>query len=231
MLKSQSPAVRARSIVASAPTLQLRTDTHGAHSGFGIEGVDPMGRPYMVLPKTGDFARDLYIAGELPGEVLLVDIAAISVRQRERARLTLTGWLEYVGEGLLALDPQEICLEIDGERHYVDVDDYQLASPDPLAAHEAEILQHLCSGHAGELAALVASLPREVTESASRIAPLSLNRQALTLRVESGVSHVDVAMALPGGELATTADEVLVAMRALLVSCCEQTNAGSPREA
>ncbi|MFD7611166.1 DUF2470 domain-containing protein [Streptomyces sp. NPDC059828] len=145
----------------------------------------------------------------------ITDIAPVAVRQRVRGRAWLAGWLTAArGEDrarcielLAERHPVSAVLESDGEQPAwmpvrLEVGEISLddlwgagcvdpellagARPDPVARHEAELLQHLHSAHGDQVRALATLLgdrpetdPAEVRE----VVPLALDRFGLRVRL------------------------------------------------
>jgi hypothetical protein len=235
---SPGPAEAARSLLLTGSTLRLSPEDHGRVVALGGYAVDGRGRVLLPVP----LGHALAGLPETPALLEVVDTAPVACRERRRGTLQLTGWLEAVDRGvaedlwaaahhepltapvsLLRFEPIEIRLEL-ADRSPVDVDpdEFAEAEPDPVAAHEADVLQHLAAGHAVQVEALRSRLPRGWRD-ADRIVPLRLHRRALVLRLERGGLATDVALALPHPAADTAADtaaDVMLALQSLLTDCC-----------
>ncbi|MCX5608992.1 DUF2470 domain-containing protein [Streptomyces sp. NBC_00047] len=152
---------------------------------------------------------------DLTAVIEITDVAPVSVPHRIRGRAWLTGWLTQVrgaeraacaalladrrpvGELLgmagrpawvmLRLEVGEISVDDLWGAEHVDPDDFAAAEPDPISAHEAELLQHLTSSHSdriGELCGLLGS--READGMTAT--PLALDRLGLRVRFTGGAT-------------------------------------------
>jgi hypothetical protein len=139
----------------------------------------------------------------------ITDVAPVSVPQRIRGRCWVTGWLTAVpdgeyehcarllagrvptrrrGELLLRLEAGEAFADDLWGAEPVEPDEFAAAVADPLAGHEAELLQHLASAHQDQLGALCATLGDRADGCAGweRVAPLALDRFGIRLRFWRG---------------------------------------------
>lgn len=230
------PPETARSLAATATTLTVHLCTVPGLITVGGYATDSRGR--LLVPTSADcrVLAAVRAAGALSARAVATDVAPLPVRCRVRGRLELTGRLDVVaaedaepawaqaagtalepGRVVLRLTPRLVRLHGCSGEGPVDVDPaaYAQARPDPLAAHEADVLSHLCSGHPEQVRALARLLPRRVVAGARRVVPLRLNRHALVLRVERDGGDIDVPVALACRH-AEHPGEVLVALRALL---------------
>ncbi|MFJ7157732.1 DUF2470 domain-containing protein [Streptomyces sp. NPDC101118] len=86
---------------------------------------------------------------------------------------------------LLRLEVGEVGVDDLWGTEYVDPDALAAAAPDPLAAHEAELLQHLHAAHGdrvGGLCALLGAREAEAGAGGRRAVPLALDRFGLRIR-------------------------------------------------
>ncbi|MFG2982403.1 DUF2470 domain-containing protein [Streptomyces sp. NPDC048258] len=151
---------------------------------------------------------------DLTAVIEITDVAPVSVAHRIRGRAWLAGWLtpvrgddraacaallaerHPVGEllglaesrwRLLRLEVGEISVDDLWGAEHVDPEDMAAAEPDPMVAHEAELLQHLHSAHGdriGELCGLLG--PREAGDLTA--VPLALDRLGLRVRFTGGAA-------------------------------------------
>ncbi|KDN86049.1 DUF2470 domain-containing protein [Kitasatospora cheerisanensis] len=131
----------------------------------------------------------------LTAELDCVDVAPVAVPHRVRGRLRARGRLtrspgESAAEGvLLRLDLDHLALDdLWGSECCVDPAALAAAEPDPVAADEAGMLQHLAAAHADQLLLLGARAlgdrpdgpgPRQLRE----VRPVALDRRGLRLRL------------------------------------------------
>ncbi|MET9291901.1 DUF2470 domain-containing protein [Streptomyces sp. NPDC003077] len=74
----------------------------------------------------------------------------------------------------------------------VEPDDFAAAAPDPLVAHEAELLQHLHASHGEQvrgLCALMGDRSARVCGRTGQVAPVALDRFGLRVRFTDGDRH------------------------------------------
>jgi hypothetical protein len=145
---------------------------------------------------------------EITAVLEITDVAPVSVPHRVRGRAWVLGWLTAVppadreecsrllggrvplaqrGELLVRLETGEAYTDDLWGAAGVEPEEFAAAVPDPLAAHEAELLQHLAGAHQDQLAALCAGLGDRGGRGAGcagweRVAPLALDRFGIRLR-------------------------------------------------
>ncbi|MEU2111334.1 DUF2470 domain-containing protein [Streptomyces sp. NPDC019507] len=144
----------------------------------------------------------------------ITDVAPVAVRQRIRGRAWLAGWLTAVRNGdraryerllaerhpehapsytdadhpawmLVRLETGEISLDDLWGAGCVDPADLGATEPDPVAPHEAELLQHLHSAHGEQVRGLAGLLGERAGEAGAAVrdvVPLALDRFGLRLR-------------------------------------------------
>ncbi|WP_328422016.1 DUF2470 domain-containing protein [Streptomyces sp. NBC_00443] len=190
-----TPAERARSVLAAAGSLTVTTQGHRIEL-IGLHTVDAAARLLLHNPPDGHLAAELAVAphGDLAALVEFTDVAAVAVRERVRSRLTLGGWLSALGPETLVFHPARAVLTEDDGTTIIGLDELTLASPDPLATHEAEMLGRLDSAHADTVAPLARLLPAREQLGAAGVRPLRLDRHGLVLRLETADSHHDVRL-------------------------------------
>jgi hypothetical protein len=89
------------------------------------------------------------------------------------------------GWALLRLEVGEACVDDLWGADAVEPEDFATADPDPLAPHEAELLQHLHAAHDGQmrlLRALLGDHPDRACGTRGRAIPLALDRFGLRVR-------------------------------------------------
>ncbi|MFI0235592.1 DUF2470 domain-containing protein [Streptomyces sp. NPDC016845] len=194
-------AERARTILAAAGSLALSLTGSGLRFDcVALHTVDVASRLLLLDPAEPGLAAALAAA---PGSGLAAfaectDIAPVGVRDRVRARLALSGRLAPAGPGTLVLRPARAALSVGDAVRTLDAPTLAAAHPDPLAAHEAELLGHLDTGHADLLVQLAGLVRQGDLSGIERIRPLSLDRKGLVLRLErTGDAFDDVRIGFP----------------------------------
>ncbi|MFV0128727.1 DUF2470 domain-containing protein [Streptomyces sp. HMX112] len=196
-----SDAERVRSVLAAAGSLTVTTDGHSCDL-MGAHHVDRRGRLTLRLPADGCLASRSALArrGVLAALVEFTDVAPTAVRDRVRARVTLSGWLTpdrpAPGDDRthLRLDAARATLTTPAGTVRVGLDEIVLTEPDPLAAHEAALLTHLADAHPGTVERLTRLADPRDLQGVVRVRPLAVDRYALTLRLEQPHGHRDVRL-------------------------------------
>ncbi|MFI6013517.1 DUF2470 domain-containing protein [Streptomyces sp. NPDC051243] len=192
-----TPAERARSVLSAAGSLTITTHGHRVDL-IGLHTVDAAARLLLQNPPDAlPIAAELASApqGDLAALVEFTDIAPVAVRERVRARLTLGGRLTALGPRALVFNAARAVLTADDGTTVVGLDRLALASPDPLATHEAEMLARMDAAHADTVAPLARLLPPRLQLGATEIRPLRLDRHGLVLRVETPDAYHDTRLA------------------------------------
>lgn len=166
----------------------------------------------MVPPEIG--AAVLTSRDDVAAVLHLVDVAPVAVPQRVRAHCWVAGWLSTPsGSGLgqaaarlaaathdpallasggsrsgavVRLEPGEVLVDDLWGAEHVEPDAYGAAAADPVAVHEAELLQHLASAHSAELYHLCRLA--DAAAKGDHVAPVALDRYGLRLRC-TGPTH------------------------------------------
>ncbi|WP_330238029.1 DUF2470 domain-containing protein [Streptomyces sp. NBC_00525] len=194
-----SAAERTRTLVqstCSAVLLVPGLESAGSDQLMPLSrGVGPDGDLFLEFPEVSPVVRAAAHAqdDELPAVLEITDVAPVSVPHRVRGRARIAGRLTAVpgmagpGRMLLRLETGEAYVDDLWGTESVTAEDFRDASPDPLAAHEADLLQHLHAAHPEELAALSGLLGSRAscTCAAHRpaVVPLALDRLGLRVRV------------------------------------------------
>ncbi|MFI9722303.1 DUF2470 domain-containing protein [Streptomyces sp. NPDC052396] len=172
-----------------------------------VRSVGPDGDVFLLFPadspavRTATHAQD----DEVPAVLELTDVAPVAVPHRIRGRAWISGWLTTV-PGATA-DPGRALVRLEfGEAHVddlwgterVDAAAFAAAEADPLAGHEAELLQHLHSGHGDQVSSLRSLLsgPQSWTP-ADRVIPLALDRFGLRVRFVRAAGSFDARFDFP----------------------------------
>ncbi|WP_328971852.1 DUF2470 domain-containing protein [Streptomyces sp. NBC_00239] len=187
-------AERVRSVLLAAHSMSVVTDGRREE----VRRLEPVGvMGHMRLHAPGDEAQAT--AGErVPVRMEFTDIAPTAVRDRVRARVTVTGLLT----GPYRPDATEIThvefgqavIEDAAGRAYVTLDELEAASADPLATAEASMLTHLVDDHAELVPLLLRLVPDLRTTGLLRALPVAMDRYGITLRLEYALGHDDVPL-------------------------------------
>lgn len=97
---------------------------------------------------------------------------------------------------LLRLEVGEISVDDLWGAERVDPDDLAAAEPDPMVAHETELLQHLASSHADRIGDLRALLGPRDAEGVTAV-PLALDRLGLRVRFTGARTSFDARFDFP----------------------------------
>ncbi|MER8187902.1 DUF2470 domain-containing protein [Kitasatospora sp. NPDC094015] len=211
--RAQRPtsAERVLSVLTSAHSMTVVSDGASAEVRR-LDGTGVIGRIHLHDPVPPSAPGP---AGRIPVRLEFTDVAPTAVRDRVRARVTVTGLLAVPydpgAESTCMEFGQAVVEDADG-RAYVTLDELQRSAPDPLACCEAGLLTHLVDDHPE----LVPLLLRLVTPGGglTRALPLALDRYGLTLRLEYPRTHADVR--LPFATPVAGADQAGPQIHALL---------------
>lgn len=203
--------------------------------------VTDSGELMLLLPAHAPAARAAAHArdDELTCVLELTDVAPVAVPNRVRGRAWVAGWLTAVApeehgaairllaerqprSPVVAPGWQLLRLEV-GEAHaddlwgagHVEPEEFAGATADPLAPHEAELLQHLDAAHGGQLRSLCTLLGDDGRGCGAwqRITPLALDRFGLRLRLTAEGHCCDARFDFP--EPVRDVAELRAAMRQL----------------
>ncbi|GAA3882823.1 DUF2470 domain-containing protein [Streptomyces sedi] len=174
--------------------------------------VTPRGDVLLLVPADSLAGRTAVHAqhDEMTAVMEITDVAPVSVPQRIRGKAWVAGWLTAVPAEesgacrrllarahpagptpgaawtLLRLEPGEAYVDDLWGQEPVEPDEFAEATADPLARHEAELLQHLAASHQDQLGSLCRLLgdaaPDAPRDAGLSVAPLSLDRFGLRLR-------------------------------------------------
>ncbi|OEV05962.1 DUF2470 domain-containing protein [Streptomyces nanshensis] len=208
-------AERVRSILAAAHSMTVvsdgtRTEVHRLDD-TGAAGNVHLHSPPETAPPPGE--------RRIPVRLELTDIAPTPVRDRLRARVTLTGLLAEPYDK----DAHSTCMEFgqavledSGGRSFVTLDELQETPPDPLAVCEASMLTHFLDGHAEEVRHLLRIVRPRPEQGMLRAVPVALDRYGLTLRLE--YPHSDRDARLPFQAPVNHPDQVGSRIQALVAT-------------
>ncbi|SHN33765.1 DUF2470 domain-containing protein [Actinacidiphila paucisporea] len=182
--------------LAPAPTTPLVPLRHS---------VGPAGDVFLLFPRESPAVRAVRAAADDEAAAVLeiTDVAPVAVPYRIRGRAWVAGWLTAVpggsfetGAELLRLEVGDISLDDLWGAAQVDPDEFADAAADPLAAHEAEALQHLAAAHAGEVGSLC-SLVSGAGRCTTGAVPVALDRFGLRVRFRAEGGGFDARFDFP----------------------------------
>lgn len=198
-------AERVRSVLSSARSLTVSTDGYDCDL-FGPHTLDGGSRLKFRLSADCRLAEQAARSprGALAALVRFTDVAPTAVRDRVRARVTLSGWLTpdgpkpEAGGGVdFRLDTAHVSLETAADTVSVGLDQLALAEADPLAGVEAGLITHLTDAHADAMAHLTRLVDPRQLQGVVGVWPLALDRYGITLRLERVRTHHDVRLPFP----------------------------------
>lgn len=204
----QAAAERVRSLLAQAVSFSLTTDGQ-CYDLIGMHSVGRNGRITLAAQADSPLAAEVAAAphGSLAVLLEFTDIAPTPLRDRVRARVTMSGWLTPAGpagahggdggDGDLRLDLARVTLRTAAGTQEVSLDAFALAQPDPLAVEEAAMLTHLADAHGEMVADLVVLAGSRLPYGVVRALPLAVDRYAITLRCEYREGHCDLRIPFP----------------------------------
>lgn len=191
-----TPAERLRSIIAAAHSMTVVTDGR-SEEVHGLDGDDPLGRVHLHDPSESHDHR----VPRIPIRLELTDVSPAPVRERVRARVTLSG---LVADPYRADSGESTCMELGQAvlqdargRTYVTLEQIQEAAVDPLATCEAAMLHHLVADHPELVPLLLRLVAPGVKRGLVRALPLAMDRYGITLRLERRAGHEDVRLPFP----------------------------------
>ncbi|MFF7177654.1 DUF2470 domain-containing protein [Streptomyces sp. NPDC008121] len=201
VLPEQTAPELVRSVLARAVSLSLTTEGQ-EYDLIGLHAVDRKGRITLRPQPDSPLAAQIASAprGSLAALLEFTDIAPTALRDRVRARVTVSGWLAPAdgpdGE-TLRLDLARVTLKTSARTTEVGLDAFALAAPDPLAVEEAAMLTHLADAHDDMVADLVVLAGARLPHGVVRVMPLAVDRHGITLRCEYREGHCDLRLLFP----------------------------------
>ncbi|MEU8617501.1 DUF2470 domain-containing protein [Streptomyces sp. NPDC048623] len=198
-----TPAERLRTIIAAAHSMTVVSDGR-YEEVHGLDGPGPLGRIHLHDPAESSgragsaHGRD---TARIPIRLELTDISPTPVRDRVRARVTLSGLVAAPyradSDGSTCMELGQAVIEDARGRTYVTLEQLEEAEPDPMATCEAPMLHHLVAGHPELVTLLLRLVEPAVKRGLVRALPLALDRYGITLRLEGRAGHRDVRLAFP----------------------------------
>src|SRR4051794_10987256 len=227
--RGPSLAERARTVAGRPAAAVCAAGIDG--SRVLAHGTTAEGQVLVVVPTDGEVCTAVRSSadGDLAALLMVTDHAPVPLREPVRAQVWLSGWLSPLagaderaaalafaevaplgalldvgrGASLLRLDLAEVVLGECGAVTEVDPEAYLAAEPDPLAAVEAQVLQHLDQEPPDELALLRSRVPSSWLADGDAVRPLGLDRYGFRLRIEQHSGHRDLRV--PFAEPVSTA--------------------------
>jgi hypothetical protein len=191
-----------RSVLTAARSLTLTTEGHRAEL-VGSHTVEASGHLVIDVPADSHLGVEVAYApgGALETMIEFTDVAPVSVPDRIRVRVSLSGWLRLADGGAasiaLRFEPDGITVEEGGRSRDVGLDELRLAEPDPLAETEAELLLHLAGAHQDAVELLSQLVEPRLLTGVTRVDPLRLDRYGIVLRLRRIRGHRDVRLGFP----------------------------------
>ncbi|WP_406348999.1 DUF2470 domain-containing protein [Streptomyces sp. NBC_00144] len=190
-----TPAERVLSILTAAHSMTVVSDGHDPIEVHRLDGAGAMGHVHLHAPPE---ARPAHPGTRVPVRLELTDIAPTPVRDRMRARVTVTGLLlaEYSMETTAStcMEFGQAVLDDHNGRAFVTYAALQRTDPDPVATGEAAMLTHLMDGHSELVPLLLRLAQPQPDKGMVRVLPLAMDRYGLTLRLEYPGTHRDVRL-------------------------------------
>lgn len=233
------PAERARTVAARPSATVCAAGVEATR--VLAHAVTTDGRALLAVPTDGDLLAAVAAAPDrdLSALVMVSDHAPVTLRRPIRAQLWLSGWVtpvrpHAVRDAALAfaeVRPQELLLDVGRAVTLLRLDlaevvlgecgataevgplEFLAASPDPLAAVEADHLRHLDRDHPEFLALLGRLLPGGSIAGSDVLRPLGVDRFGFRLRIERPDGHQDVRV--PFGRPLTCAGQLGPAVQQL----------------
>lgn len=218
-------AERVRSILAAAHSMSVVSD--GIHTEVRrLDGTGAMGHFHLHPPFEGAEAQATM---RVPVRLELTDIAPTPVRDRLRARVTVTGLLSapYDAESAesTCLEFGQAVLEDADGRDYITLHTLQAAPLDPIATSEASMLTHLVDDHSELVPLLLRLVHPHPAKGMVRALPVAMDRYGLTLRLEYPRIHHDVR--LPFKTAVTDINQAGPQIHALLTTARRLSHTGN----
>ncbi|MFE9256632.1 DUF2470 domain-containing protein [Streptomyces sp. NPDC006879] len=207
-------AERIRSVLAAAHSMTVVSD--GRHAEVHrLDELGAMGHVHLHAPG-GDSAHPSN--RRVPIRLELTDIAPVPVRDRVRARVTLTGLVEEpYHEGStesICMEFGQAVLEDPKGRSFVTLEALESSRPDPLATYGANMLTHLVDDHGELVTRLIRLVHPRPAAGVTRAMPVGMDRYGITLRLEYPDRHRDARLLFPTP--VTEADQAGPQIHALL---------------
>ncbi|MBM7442438.1 DUF2470 domain-containing protein [Streptomyces sp. HB132] len=187
-----TPAERVLAILTAAHSMTVVSDGLDPVEVHRLDGTAAMGHIHLHEPSESGPTPP---GARIPVRLEFTDIAPTPVRDRTRARVTVTGLLSapYSTEATdsTCMEFGQAVFEDHRGRTFVTLDTLQDTVPDPIATSEAAMLTHLMDDH-GELVPLLLRLVQpQPGRGVTRVLPVAMDRYGVTLRLEYPGTHRD----------------------------------------
>ncbi|MEU5658404.1 DUF2470 domain-containing protein [Streptomyces sp. NPDC047737] len=212
-----TPAERVLSVLMAAHSMTVVSDGLDPIEIHRLDGTGAMGHIHLHEPQE---SGQTHAGPRIPVRLEFTDIAPTPVRDRMRARVTVTGllatWYSTETTQSTCMEFGQAVLEDHTGRTFVTLDGLQETEPDPIATSEAGMLTHLVDEH-GELVPLLLRLVQPLPEKGVvRVLPLAMDRYGVTLRLEYPGTHRDAR--LPFAKAVSRIDQARPQIHALLAA-------------
>jgi len=191
-------------------------------------GSHPSGRVHLCASSGGrsEPVKDWGIPpwGCVAATLEFTDIAPTAVRDRVRARVTVSGWLteaDETSDGDRCLEFSHAVLETEDRKVTIGLGELMEAQEDPLATCEASMLTHLIDDHGDMVGVLLRLVDPRHLRGTVRAVPLAIDRYGITLRLEGARRHNDVRLPFPSP--IDHADQAGTRIRELLARAHQRT--------
>ncbi|HWU08201.1 MAG TPA: DUF2470 domain-containing protein [Streptomyces sp.] len=191
-------AERVLSVLTAAHSMTVVSDGLHPIEVHRLDGTAAMGHIHLHEPSE---AVSTTPGPRIPVRLEFTDIAPTPVRDRMRARVTVTGLLSapYSTEATesTCMEFGQAVFEDHGGRAFVTLDALLETDPDPIATNEAAMLTHLMDEHSELVPLLLRLAQPQPDKGVVRVLPLAMDRYGVTLRLEYPGAHRDVRLPFP----------------------------------
>lgn len=190
----------------AADSLTITTDKHRC-SFVGLHAIDAVGRLILRAPALSCLVTEVATGPceGVPTMVEVTDVAAVALRDRVRARVTVHGTASLVHPGNCSGPLEEGLAELRVRMHGAEVEEhgtttvvdpiaFAAVEADPLCLAEPDMLLHLVTAHPDALARLARLVDPVLMQAVVRVSPYALDRYGIVLRLERLAGHRDVRL-------------------------------------
>lgn len=201
----------------AADSLTLTTDQHQS-SLVGLHAIDAVGRLLLRTPAHSCLVTEVlaHPGGRVATLVEVTDVAAVAVRDRIRARVTVHGSVTLnfvtlnslnndtlVHPGTSSEPPPDAQVELRVQVHgaelveggtttVVDPVAFAAVEADPLCRAEPDMLLHMHTAHRDAVGLLARLVEPRLLQAVVAVTPYALDRYGIVLRLERLAGHRDV---------------------------------------